>query len=384
MRADLFRLPALVLVAGLAAGWAGGLGAQDTLEAPAAAEAPAAPGAPVSGDRIAITGLTVAKGQVVDGDIVSPFGDVRIEGEVMGDVTVGKGNLVLAPGAVVHGDAIVNGGKLMNEGGRVIGEMRVNDADHAAAAHDMEAQIEEHVAREVERSVSSQTIRVNRGWFGSFGEGLEGLFSTLALGLVLAGAGAALVFYAREPLERVSHVARADTLRAGGIGLAAWFLAIPAFVVGLLALILTLIGIPLVLLYVPLFWVALAAACGYGLLAVAHAVGERTAERTGSYELRHRNAYTYVFTGIAILLAPKLIAHLLELTVILGWLGDLVEGLAWMLLWTAATVGFGAVVITRAGTRTGWPWRRPAAAYDPIFDDSPLSDAAPSGRGSHV
>ena len=379
MRTDLFRVPALALAFGLAAA-PGGLRAQDTLSAPAedAAAAEAAP-ARTTGGRIAIKGLTVAKGQVVDGDVVSPFGDVRIEGEVTGNVTVGKGDLILAEGAVIHGDAIVNGGRLLNDGGRVFGEMRVSSDEAPASAS---AASDGDVEVQVDHQVSKQVVRVHpeRSWLSSFGEGVEGLFSTLALGLVLMGAGAALIFYARQPLERVSHVVRTDALRAGGIGLAANFLAVPAFVIGLLALVLTLIGIPLLILYVPLFWVALAAAGGYGIVAVAHALGERTAEQSGSYEAKYRNAYTYVFTGVAILLAPKLAAHVLELTGILGWLGDLVEALSMMLLWVAATVGFGAVVLTRGGTRTGWPWKRPAVAYDPIFDDEPLAGAAPTGR----
>ena len=369
-------LPALALLAALAAGGAP-LRAQDTLAAPAEAEAAQAAPAPArSGDRIAIRGLTVAKGQVVDGDVVSPFGDVRIEGEVTGDVTVGKGDLILAPGAVVHGDAVVNGGRLLNEGGRVYGEMRVSSQARASGAA---ASAEDGT----ERVVSTNAVRIRKGgWLGSFGEGVAGLLSTLATGLVLAALGAALIFYARPQLERVSHVVRTDTLRTGAMGLAAVFLTLPAFIVGFFALLLTLVGIPLLLLYVPLFWAAAVAAGAFGIVAAAHALGERTAEQGGSYE--GRNAYSYLFTGIAILLAPKIAAHLLELTIVLGWLGDLVEALAALLLWVAAMTGFGAVLLTRAGTRTGWPWNRPAApAYDPLFDD-PAPFAEPAGRGSHV
>jgi hypothetical protein len=391
MRTEILKLSALALAFASAPALRAQGGAPPAPAAPAAPVAPAAapapevlapataapvaPAAQPEGSKIAFNGLTVPRGKVVDGDVVAPFGDVRIEGEVMGDVTVGHGNLILANGAVVHGDAVVNGGgQLFNEGGRVYGEMRVNsDEDGAVASH--------RAARRAHRE-AADAIRMHRGgWMGSMREGFEGLVSTLTLGLILCGIGAALVFYALPQLERVSHVIRRDTGRAAGIGIAANFLSLPAFIVGIVVLCVTIIGIPLLLLFIPLFWVAIAAAAAFGVVAVAHAVGERTAEQSGSFASVRRNAYTYVFTGIGLLLVPLLAAHLLELTGFLGWLGDLVEVLGNLLLWAAATVGFGAVVLTRGGTRAGWPWKPRGAAYDPIFDEEPAFDRPASGAG---
>ncbi|HEX8907139.1 MAG TPA: hypothetical protein VF771_19970, partial [Longimicrobiaceae bacterium] len=298
----------------------------------------------------------------------------RVEGEVMGDVTVGKGNLILAQGGVIHGNAVVNGGgQLFNEGGRVYGEMRVNSDEDGAVTSPRA-----HV-REGHRQ-AAEAMRMRHGWWGSIGEGVEGLISTITLGLILCGIGAALVFYALPQLERVSNVVRRDTLRAAGIGIAANFLSIPAFIVGIVVLCVTIVGILLLPLFVPLFWVAIAAACAYGVVAVAHALGERTAEQSGSFEAMRRNAYSYVFTGVGLLLVPLFVAHLLELTGFLGWLGDLVELLGNLLLWLVATIGFGAVVITRGGTRAGWPWK-PRGGYDPIFDEEPAFDRAGSAAG---
>lgn len=342
---------------------------------------PPAPLAVPEGSQISFNGYDVPRGKVVDGDVVVPFGDVRVAGEVMGDVTVGKGNLVLAADGVIHGDAVVTGGQLVNEGGRVFGEMRVNsddgdDADMAAArAADDRGRADAVEAR------TSEHFRVRHGGFwGSMREGAEGLVSTLTLGLILCLIGAGLVFYALPQLERVSGTIRRDTGRSAGVGIAANFLSLPAFFVGGVILLVTIIGIPLLLLYVPLFWVALSAAAAFGLVGAAHAIGERTAEQNGSFGTLRHNAYSYTFTGIGILLAPLFAAHLLELTGFLGWLGDLVELLGTLILWAAATVGFGAVVLTRAGTRPGWPWQRAGMPYDPIFDEEP----AFGGREAHV
>jgi hypothetical protein len=382
MRADLMKLSVVALAAALAA--PGAVRAQETATpraAPAApraadtlspAVAPPAPLAVPQGSQISFNGYDVPRGKVVDGDVVVPFGDVRIAGEVMGDVTVGKGNLVLAPSGVVHGDAVVTGGELRNEGGRVFGEMRVNSDDDAPAAPAAE--------RAPGAPERAEHFTVRNGVWGSMREGAEGLVSTLTLALILCLVGAGLVFYALPQLERVSGTIRRETGRAAGVGIAANFLSLPAFLIGLVVLLVTIIGIPLLLLYVPLFWVALMGAAAFGVVAAAHAIGERTAEQSGSFGSMRRNAYSYTFTGIGMLLAPLFAAHLLELTGFLGWLGDLVELLGTLILWAAATVGFGAVVLTRAGTRPGWPWRPGGLPYDPIFDEEPAFE----GRGAHV
>jgi len=380
MRTDLMKLSVLALAAALAA--APAAGAQATAPAaPRAADtlspaiAPPAPLAVPQGSQISFNGYTVPRGKVVDGDVVVPFGDALVEGEVMGDVTVGKGNLVLAEGGVIHGDAVVNGGgQLLNHGGRVYGEMRVNSDDDEGDGAAMEAAARDEAARGPD---AAEHIRIRGGgWLGSIREGAEGLVSTLTLALILCLIGAGLVFYALPQLERVSGTIRRDAGRSAAVGIAANFLSLPAFVVGLVVLVVTIIGIPLLLLYVPLFWVALSAAAAFGVVAMAHAIGERTAEQSGSFGAARRNAYSYTFTGIGMLLAPLFAAHLLELTGFLGWLGDLVELLGALILWAAATVGFGAVVLTRAGTRPGWPWKRGGLPYDPIFDEEPAFEGS--------
>jgi hypothetical protein len=372
MRADL-RLSTLALAALLAAPALRAQAAPGASPvAPAAAPlAPAAAPVAAEGSKLSFSGYTVPRGTVVNGDVVVPFGDATVQGEVTGNVTVGKGNLILLQGGLIRGDAVVNGGgQLLNQGGRVLGEMRVNsDEENGSGPGDDEVV-------EVRRSAREHLTIRRGGWWGSISEGAEGLVSTLTLALILCLVGAGLVFYSLPELERVSNLVRRDTLRSTGVGIAANFLSLPGFLIGIVVLAVTIVGIPLLILYIPLFWVVLAAAAAYGVVAVAHAIGERTAEQSGSFAAHRRNAYNYVFTGIGMLLAPHFAAHLLELTGFLGWLGDLVEVLGVMILWGAATLGFGAVALSRAGTRAGWPWGPRPLAYDPIFDDEPAFERA--------
>jgi len=368
MRTDRLMFSALALAAALVA--VPGASAQ----APPPAPASSAPVTVTKGGKMSLNGVTVERGERVDGDVVAPFGDVRVAGEVTGDVIVGKGNLVLSPGAVIHGDAVVNGGgTLQNRGGRVLGEMRVNsddDRDDAAAAVDAQ-ESDAH-------SYAAGNVRIPRhGWWGSMQDGFEGLVSTLTFALILCGLGAAVVFYALPQLDRVTHVVRTEPGRSAGLGVAAAVLVIPAFVIAMFLLVITIIGIPVAVLFAPLFWSAVVGAWLYGLIAVAQVIGERTAEQSQSFSSIRRNAYTYVFTGVGLLLAPLVVGNLLKLTGFLGWLGMMVNGLAWTVLFAAGLVGFGAVAFTRGGTRPGWPWNVRPRAYDPIFDDEPFVPRSP-------
>ena len=369
---------AAVAFAALAAllGTAHTLPAQDTLEAGARPAAEIRRG----GDRIVVgRDVEIGPDEVVEGKVVVTGGDLAVRGRVQGNVTVVGGDLRIVQGAAVggsvqvsggdldnsgtvNGDARVLGGRLVNHHGRVLGEMRVEGGEERVAGR---------------RAASDGRLRMrNRGFLGQFSDGLSGLLSTIALGLLLAGVGAAAVFYAHPRLDRVSDSVRADTLRAGALGVATSFLVFPAYVVGIVVLVLTLIGIPLLLVFVPLFPIVVMAAGACGLVAVAHAVGERTAERRANWDAQYRNSYAYVFTGLAVMLAPLIAANLLKMTVFLGFAGGLLEFLAKMGLAFAAAVGIGALLLTRAGAGGTWQWRR-TRDYDPIFD----GPAGGSGTG---
>lgn len=350
--------------------------AQDTLQAGGGTPASALRH---TGNRVVVgSDVRIARDEVVDGKVVVTGGDVVVDGRVTGNVTVVRGNLRLEPGSavegsvevtggsvanagVIDGDARVVGGRLVNENqGRILGEMRVEGAEHRSSSRG--------------HSETTQAVHFTR--FGSFGDGLSGLFSTLAMGIILAGIGGAAVFYARPQLDMVSDSVRRDTLRAGALGVATGFLVLPAYVIGIVILALTIIGIPLLLVFAPLFPVAVVALAACGLVAVAHALGERTAARRGGWDAPSRNSYSYVFTGVAVLLAPLVVADLLKMTVFLGFAGSFLEWVAKAGLWLAAAVGIGALLMTRGGMGARWRWGRRAPAYDPIFD-GPVS-----GNGS--
>ena len=312
----------------------------------------------------------VADGEVIDGDMIVVDGDLTVHGEIRGNAVVTGGDLLMEDGGRVMGDAVVTDGELLNHGGRILGEMRT-----------LAVNPEHVVVMPSAPMPPPQAVRVRHpSWFDDIGEGIAGVMSTLAFALVLAGIGAALVFYGLPYLRRVSDTARLHTGRSAAVGLAASFLVIPAFILLVVALAISIIGIPVLLVAIPLYPLAVVAAFGFGLLAVAHVIGEYTAEKRGGFDFRYRNAYAYVFFGIGLLLAPSLAGHLIGMVGFLGWVGVLLQVLGGLILWAAATLGLGAVILTRAGTREAYVPR----AYDPVLDGDPLFDAEPVAREPNV
>lgn len=188
--------------------------------------------------------------------------------------------------------------------------------------------------------------------------GIGGIFSTLMSYGILVGLGFLAVFFGREYLEGVADTARHATLRSGLVGLAGSFLVLPAYILGLLALAISIVGIPLLLVFVPLFPVAIVLAAVGGYLGVAHGAGEALAERrfTGSDWFNRANSYYYVVTGVGLLLVLFLAAHIVSMAgPWLGFLEGLLKFMAIMLTWAAFTVGFGAFLVSRAGTRAVRP-----------------------------
>lgn len=342
------------------------------LPAPAVfAQAPAPPAPPApplvhQGDQLSVLrgGRTVARNEVVDGDVVVVGGNLRVIGTIRGDAVVAGGDLILEDGATITGDALVTGGKLLDRGGRVEGEMR------AVTGGSRERRVERH--ERVTVPAATEAMRVRHSWFAPIGEGLAGLISTLALGLVLVGMGAALVFYGLPFLRTVSETIRASAVRSAAVGMAASFLILPVFVALVALLAVSIIGIPLLLVAIPGYPLLVAAAGGFGLLAVAHRVGEVTAERRREWFAGRQNAYAYLFGGLLLLLGPLLVANLLTIAG-LGFLSGLIKALVFLAAWAAATLGLGAVVLSRAGTRDDFAHRPyiPPADPDPLWGEEP-------------
>lgn len=227
----------------------------------------------------------------------------------------------------------------------------------------------------------SPTVRVSRdrGFdlrspFRHLWAGVAGIFSTLAMYVVLLAMGFAAVFFGRPYLEAVADTARHYTMRSWAVGLAGSFLALPVWILGIVGLAVSIVGIPLLLAWVPLFPVAVVLAAIFGYLAVAHAGGEALAERRlqGSDWFSRGNSFYYLMTGLGLLLAVFLAAHVVQMAgPWLGFIRGLLMFIGGVLTWAALTIGFGAVLLSRAGTRPLTQRGVLESEEVPLFEEEP-------------
>lgn len=203
-------------------------------------------------------------------------------------------------------------------------------------------------------------INRDRGfdWMGPFrhiGRGIAGVISLLIGYGVLFGLGfLAIMFGGRRYIEGVADTARHATMRSLFVGLAGTFLVIPAYILGMLALAISIIGIPAILIWAPVFPLACIAAAVLGYLAVAHAAGESMAERRfyAADWFQRGNSYYFLLTGLGLMFALFIAAQVVSMAG--PWL-KFFEGMLTLLgvlvTWLAVSIGFGAVLISRGGTR---------------------------------
>lgn len=226
------------------------------------------------------------------------------------------------------------------------------------------------------RSDAIAATRKGRGhdWFAPVRHvvrGVSGVFSLLVTMTVLFGIGFVTVMLGgRKYIEGVADTVRAGIGRSFLVGLAGSFLLLPVFVLGIIALAISIVGIPALIVWIPLFPLGAAAAVLLGYLGVAHAAGESWAERRyyGSEWFTRANSYYFMGSGLALLGALFFAANIITMAgPWLGFINNILNFFGVILTWAAATIGFGAVLISRGGSRLG--------SNDASVDSSVYSEA---------
>lgn len=201
--------------------------------------------------------------------------------------------------------------------------------------------------------------------------GVSGVFSLLVTFTVLFGIGfVTVMFGGRKYIEGVADTVRAGIGRSFLVGLAGSFLLLPVFVLGIIALAISIVGIPALIVWIPLFPLGAAAAVLLGYLAVAHAAGESWAERRyyGSEWFTRANSYYFMGTGLALLGALFFAANVITMAgPWLGFINNILNFFGVILTWAAATIGFGAVLISRGGSRLNG---RDASVDSPVYSEA--------------
>lgn len=321
----------------------------------------------------------VAQGEVVHGSVLVAGSELEVRGRVEGHAILVDGVLVLEEGGTVVGDVRVVDGRVEDRGGslrgdvvEVLRESRANrdvDVDHVR--HEMREQVRREVRREVQRDRS----RNRNGLLGSRGpvaRVVGDLFAAAATFVVLALAMLLMVRIAGDRVDAVTEAVGHSPARSAAVGFAGGFLMLPVYVVGIVLLAVSIVGIPLLLAWAPLFPLAVVAAGFAGYVGVGHHVGRWVLRQDLSWLGRAdpRNPAHVRLAGIAALLAPFPVAGVLQVIPVVGWTGGVVQALGLLGCFAAVIVGLGAVILTRGG-------RYPAGSYafaDALDDLEPPDD----------
>jgi len=302
------------------------------------------------GDRVRIFGdAVVNEGEDVTGQVVAVLVSVRVDGEVGDQVVAVLGSVDLGPHAVVHGDVVTVGGQLRRASGS-----QINGAV-------------------TEVSLGEVGARINAPWldgwgpvyvFGGF-RPVARLVGTTFRFVLLALAGCLALVVARRGVEGSAQRVTDDPVKTTLIGLVAWLLFLPLFVLTAIVLAISLIGIPLLLL-LPFAVVVLLLMSVVGFSGTAYAVGQWARRRFG---IATTSGFADICLGILIILLPLLVGRVLALG---GWTlspvvfllvatGLAVEFLAW-------ASGFGAVL---TNTFSRWQARRATRSTPPTSAPTP-------------
>jgi hypothetical protein len=207
----------------------------------------------------------------------------------------------------------------------------------------------------VNRAAANRGGIFDRGPFRHLFRGITGIVQWAIFYAVVFGIAFATIYFGgRRYIEAVADTARANTTRSLLVGLAASFLLIPAWILGIIALAISIVGIPALLAWIPLFPVAVGLAILLGYIGVAHATGEALAERRfyATDWFQRGNSYYFLMTGLGLLIAPFIAVNVIRMAgPWLGFLGGIFFVIGMVVMWAALSIGLGAVLLTRAGTR---------------------------------
>lgn len=296
----------------------------------------------------------VSEQESIDGPVVAIGGGVTVDGEVRDDVVAIGGSVRLGPKARVRGDVTSIGGQVEKDpAAEIVGD--INEIGFRFP----------HVRFRPSWWVPGTGFL--RGPFGPPVELMASLFRMLLFGLLAFFA----LLVARDPVSRIEHTVAAEPWKAGLVGLLTELLFVPVFVLTIVVLAVSIVGIPLLLFVPPLAILGLVIALVLGLAGVASRLGRWIEQRLG---WARQGPFIALLAGLLVIWALTIVGRFVSLG---GWpiwfvssallvAGFAAEYVAW-------TVGLGAAVMTRLGSRPG------AAGAPPAPPAATAPASAPGG-----
>ncbi len=338
--------------------------------------------------------VVVPAGTVTEGTLVVIEGTVRIEGEVEGDVVVVSGALDLRDGGRVDGEVRLADARILRNEGSVRGGLVDVREDERAFESALRDSLRGEIEREVRDNLRNELRQLGRGEddglsimapFRPVARAVGGIFEKLVTILFLALLGAAALAFAGDNLDVIAETARRSPRRSAMVGFAGTILLLPGWILGAVALAVSIIFIPVAIAWLPLFPLAACLAALVGYLAVARNAGEWLADSNYPWTgwIRKSNGLIAMVGGLVGLMSAFIAAHVLSVAPVLRLFSGLLVFAGTVITVLAVEVGFGAVLLTRAGRRREqWSTYDPDAAWEAAMSsDVDIDDAMdPSPR----
>ncbi len=260
--------------------------------------------------------IVVEEDETVDGSVVAILGNIEIKGTVNRDVVAVFGNITVVPTGVIEGDVVSVGGEVQKETGATV--------------------------RGKKTTVSFGPKGVLR--FPSFIGGFSGLafFARIIKIIFFLFLGIVVISIAPRQVTKIKDKIGQDFFKCALIGFVAEIMILPIF----LLLLITIIGIPLAILVEPLL-IVVSFILGY--TGISYFIGEKLKGKTS---LKPESPIMTMILGI---LAVEAVLFFARLVGVLGHsffpISLILTLFGWAIWYVVITVGFGASILTRLGTR---------------------------------
>ncbi|MEM7415384.1 MAG: hypothetical protein AAF389_07805 [Gemmatimonadota bacterium] len=332
--------------------------------------------------------VTIEDGESVEGTLVVIEGTLRVEGTLDGDAVLVGGALDLRDGGLVRGQVRMADSRVLRSSGEVRGGIVDLLEDMRESESELRTELRNEIRDEVREDLRRELRDVARFESDDFSimtpfrpviRGVGGVVEKLVAVFLLGLLGAGFIAFAGQNVDAISETARRSPGRAAAVGFAGSFLLVPVWLLGALALIVSIVGIPVAIAWLPLFPIAAMLAALLGIVAVARNTGEWLADSTLPWTgwIRKSNQVFTLFGGLLGLAGLFIAGHVISIIPVLGIFSALLFGVGTILLVIAAQIGFGAVLLTRAGRRREYAGRHdPDAAWAAAMDMKPGEDAA--------
>ncbi|MFN8570682.1 MAG: polymer-forming cytoskeletal protein [Gemmatimonadaceae bacterium] len=299
----------------------------------------------VGEDTLFFGGKTIAAGQRVRGPVVVAGGDLVVAGTIEGDAISIIGDVVVSAGGHVTGNAVSALGKVHSNGtidgtARTLSTVTANFADDAQAKP----------AKAAPRS-TTDALRLSMGWL-----------------IVMLLIGLGVLVFAGSYLDGVVDVLEQSFWRSLGIGLIGGLGLVPLLVLLIVVLAVSIIGILLIPFAAVAYLIAAAGLATLGFLAVARVTGNSIGSTAASRLSARGSTLRSLLVGIVVYLGLWVLAASLSWAPIPA---AVLRTLAFALTCVAATAGFGAALLSRAGTRREVGGAPTTAAPEPAAWQTP-------------